>query len=139
MRGLALILAVLAGVGGVCGQQGRVDGEWNWRMESQMGLVTARVVLRTEGTKLMGTFHFSETRRLEIEDGTIVGDDLRFTVRRDRREGGTMVYQMVGRMMGNEIRGTARAGLGEPPAVAEWVMQRVLPAPQKRGPVSAGK
>ena len=70
------MFAVLAGGVVVCGQQGRVDGEWNWRMESPMGLVTARVVLRTEGTKLMGTFHFSETRRLEIEDGTIVGDDL---------------------------------------------------------------
>ena len=85
------MFAVLAGGVVVCGQQGRVDGEWNWRMESPMGLVTARVVLRTEGTKLTGTFHFSETRRLEIEDGTIVGDDLRFTVRRYRREGGTIV------------------------------------------------
>jgi hypothetical protein len=139
MRGLALILAVLSGGAVLCGQQGRVDGEWDWRMERPMGVATARVVLRTEGTKLMGTFHFSETRRLEIEDGTIVGDDLRFTVRRERREGGTMVYQMVGRVMGNEIRGTARTGLEEPPAVAEWVMKRVMPVPQRRGPVSAGR
>lgn len=137
MKGLVLILAVLSSVEVLCGQQGRVDGEWNWRMDRPMGVATARVVLRTEGTKLTGKFHFSETRQLEITDGTIVGDELRFTVRRERREGGAMVYEMMGRVTGNEIRGTARTGLGEPPAVAEWIMQRVMPAPQKRGPVSA--
>lgn len=133
MGSLAPLLVLFAGA--LAAQPARVDGEWNWRMNSPIGEVTARVVLRTEGTRLTGTFYFSETRRLEIEDGTIVGDELRFTLRRSRSEGGMMVYEMMGRLEppGHTIRGTARTPFGEPPQTAEWVMQRVIPAP-KGGP-----
>lgn len=132
MNGLALVLAV-----SLAGQAGRVDGEWVWRMRGATGEVTARVVLRTEGTGLTGTFHLSGGQRLEIGDGVVVDDDLRFTVRRRQREGGTMVYEMVGRVEagGRRIRGTARMPAGEPPGATEWVMERVMPAP-KDGPAS---
>ncbi|MCL4795424.1 MAG: hypothetical protein KJZ84_12750 [Bryobacteraceae bacterium] len=133
----ATLLAVLSG--GLAGQTARVDGEWNWKMASPMGEMTARVELRTEGSKLMGTFHFSESRRLEIEDGTITGNELRFVLRRTRSEGGTMVYEMMGRVSGNLIQGTARTPVGDPPAAAEWVMQRVMPAPKTTGPVSESR
>jgi hypothetical protein len=135
MKWLAVALLVSAAASQV--QPAKVDGEWNWRMNSPMGEVTARVVLRTDGTKLTGTFQFSETRRLEIEDGTIAGDELRFTVRRSRSEGGAMVYEMMGRVEpgGQTIRGTARTPFGDPPQTAEWVMQRAIPAP-KGGPAS---
>jgi hypothetical protein len=138
MRGLAW-LAFLLGTAAMAqpAQTARVDGDWTWKMNSPAGEVTARVVLRTEGSRLMGTFHFSESRRLEIEDGTILGDELRFTLRRDRAEGGAMVYEMIGRHSGNFIRGTARTPSGDPPVTAEWVMQRVLPVPRSAAPSSA--
>lgn len=123
----------------LAGQTARVDGEWNWKMASPMGEMTARVELRTEGAKLMGTFHFSESRRLEIEEGTITGSELRFVLRRARNEGGTMVYEMMGRVSGNLIRGTARTPMGDPPATAEWVMQRVMPAPKTTARVSVSR
>lgn len=118
-------------------QTARVDGEWTWKMNSPMGPVTARVVLRTAGERLEGTFYFSDTRTLRIEDGFISGNELKFTVRRDRAEGGTMVYEMMGRVSGNLIRGTARTPFGDPPVTAEWVMERVLPVPRSRAPASA--
>lgn len=121
--------------GAVWGQPARVDGEWNWKMGSPVGPVSARVVLRTEGERLDGAFYFSDARTLRIEDGTIIGSELKFTVRRERTEGGGMVYQMVGRVSGNVIRGTARTAQGEPPESADWIMERALPVPRTRAPV----
>jgi hypothetical protein len=133
-RRIALLLFCC---GAAWGQHARVDGEWNWKMDSPVGPVSARVVLRTEGERLDGAFYFSDTRILRIEDGTIIGNELKFTVRRERAEGGTMVYQMMGRVSGNVIRGTARTAQGEPPVAAEWIMERALPAPRTRAPASA--
>lgn len=135
MRRRLFVLALFSAA--AWAQAARVDGEWNWKMDSPIGPVTARVVLRTVGERLEGTFYFSDTRTLRIEDGVIIGNDLKFTVRRDRAEGGIMVYEMIGRVSGNLIRGTARTPQGDPPVTAEWVMERVLPAPKSRAPASA--
>lgn len=133
-RRIALLLFCC---GSVWGQSARVDGEWNWKMDSPVGPVSARVVLRTEGERLDGAFYFGDARVLRIEDGVIIGSELKFSVRRERAEGGTMVYQMVGRVSGNVIRGNARAAQDDPAVAAEWIMERAAQAPKPRAPATA--
>lgn len=89
--------------------EGTPDGEWSWKMTSPFGELNAKAVMKSEGGKLTGTFWMSETRKLDIENGTIDGDKIKFTLKRDRPSGGTMTYEMSGTLKGDEIEGSANA------------------------------
>jgi len=101
-----------------------VDGEWLYRMPTPNGEVEARLVLKTEGQRLTGTFHFPENRRLEIQDGTIDGPQMKFTVRRDRPQGGVMVYKMTGTVEGDQIRGKTETEMDGQTVTQEWSAKR---------------
>ena len=84
----------------------------------------ARLVLKTEGERLSGTFFFSESRRLEIQDGTLVGKQMNFTVRRDRSQGGVMVYKMTGAVEGGQIQGRTATEMDGRTVTQEWSAKR---------------
>ena len=65
---LAFNLALLA--------EGKPDGEWNWTMSSPFGEVKAKAVMKSEDGKLTGAFWLSESRKLEIENGSVDGDKI---------------------------------------------------------------
>ncbi len=89
--------------------EGTPDGEWSWKMASPFGELNAKAVMKSEGGKLTGTFWMSETRKLEIESGTVDGDKIKFTLKRDRPSGGSMTYEMTGIVKGDEIEGSANS------------------------------
>jgi hypothetical protein len=89
--------------------EGSPDGEWTWKMASPFGELNAKAVMKAEGGKLTGAFWLSETRKLEIENGTVDGDKIKFTLKRERPSGGSMTYEMTGTVKGDAIEGSANA------------------------------
>ena len=87
----------------------QVTGEWNYKMDTPQGEVTAAMSLKVEDGKLTGKFVFEGNRVLEITEGTVEGDTLKFTVKRNRAEGGSMTYKMTGKVEGKSIKGSSTA------------------------------
>jgi hypothetical protein len=89
--------------------EGKPDGEWSWKMASPFGELKAKAVMKSEGGKLTGAFWLDESRKLEIEKGTVEGDKITFTLKRERPNGGSMTYEMTGTLKGDAIEGNAKA------------------------------
>lgn len=87
--------------------EGKPDGEWAWKMSSPFGELKAKAIMKTEDGKLTGTFWMDETRKLEIVDGTVTGDKIKFTLKRERPSGGSMTYEMTGTVKDDSIEGNA--------------------------------
>ena len=106
------------------GVAGGVDGEWVFTMPTPNGDMDAKLTLKTTGKVLTGTFVFAENRRLEISDGTIEGNQMKFIVKRDRPSGGFMVYKMTGTVEGDQIKGSTEADMDGQAVTQEWKAKR---------------
>lgn len=83
--------------------------------------VTADLTLRVDGEKLTGEFAFNGgSRKLSITNGSVKGQDVKFTIQRDRPQGGSMTYEMTGKLEGNSMKGSASSEMGN----AEWTARR---------------
>lgn len=102
----------------------KIDGDWDWKMPSPFGETTAVLSAKSEGSKLSGTFAFTETRKLTIENGVIDGNKIKLTVKRDRPDGGSVVYEMTGSWEGGEMKGIAEADMFGQKATANWSAKR---------------
>ena len=91
-------------------------------MSSPFGELKAKAIMKTEDGKLSGTFWMDETRKLEIENGTVTGDKIKFTLKRERPSGGVMTYEMSGTVNGDLIEGSAQAV--EMNATQAWTASR---------------
>ena len=111
-----LLTAFLVAASVVTSAQSSLDGKWAVEMSSPMGSVTAQVELKAEGTKLTGQFDMGGGRTWPIQNGTIEGDSITFTIDRD----GKMTYEMKGKLAGDKIAGVAGA-MG---TTVEWGMAR---------------
>lgn len=100
----------------VASAQSAVDGKWAFEMNSPMGSVTAKVELKADDGKLTGHFDMGDGRTWQVENGTIEGDVLSFTINRD----GKMTYEMKAKLTGDKIAGEA-AAMG---TTVEWGMAR---------------
>lgn len=94
------------------------DGDWLFSMASPFGSVEATVTLKADGDKLNGEFDLGEGRKLTIENGTIDGNTMAFSLTREGMM--TMTYQMSASVDGDSISGTA-AAMG---TTAPWSMKR---------------
>lgn len=102
-----------------------LDGQWSFVMDSQMGAVSARVAFKTQGETVTGTMTLEDSRVWPIEKGVLKGQDLSFTVTRQRPTGGAMVYQMTGKVAGDTITGIAAAEFDGQAMELPWSMKRV--------------
>lgn len=100
-----------------------VSGEWNFTMPTPQGEMGALLTLKADGETLTGTFDF-EGRKLEISNGTVKGNELKFTVKRERPSGGTMVYEMTGTVDGDSIKGTTKTVMDGQDATSTWAAKR---------------
>ena len=121
----AITFALFAAFTAIAAAQSPADGKWTFTMDSQMGQVAGQVDLKTDGGKLTGTFTLDGGRMLQITNGTVSGADLAFDLVRDRPSGGTMTYNMTGKVDGDTINGVARADMGGQTVELPWVMKRV--------------
>ena len=121
----AITFALFVAFTAVAAAQSTADGKWTFTMDSQMGQVAGQVDLKADGGKLTGTFTLDGGRTLQISNGTVSGSDLAFDLVRDRPSGGTMTYNMAGKLDGDTINGVARADMGGQTVELPWVMKRV--------------
>jgi len=124
MRKVLVLLFVLS-IAAPASAQSPADGKWTFTMDSQMGQVSGQVEMKSEGGKLTGTFVLDGGRTLQITNGSVSGNDLAFDLVRDRPSGGTMTYNMTGKVDGDTINGVARADMGGQTVELPWVMKRV--------------
>jgi hypothetical protein len=96
--------------------QSPADGPWTFTLSSPMGTIDAKVEMQVEGQKLTGRFDLGGGREWPIENGTVDGDLITFTLNRD----GRMTYEMKGAVKGDTVTGTAMA-MG---ATVDWTMAR---------------
>lgn len=119
-------LAALLGDGraGAAATSGGLSGDWVWTMNTPNGETSAALVLKQEGSKITGKFARDETRWLEIQDGTVNGNEFAWTVKRDRPDGSIVTYRMTGRLEGDRIKAQAKTMLDGNEATSEWTAKR---------------
>ncbi len=115
MRYLALV-ALLAACPAMAAAQSPADGRWTFTLSSPMGTVTANVEMKSEGETLTGTFEVNGAS-WPIEKGTVSGDTITFVL---NRPGATMTYDMLGKVAGDVVTGSA-AAMG---TTVDWSMAR---------------
>jgi hypothetical protein len=115
MRDVFTLACLLAATLGVAAQS-PADGTWTFNLTSPMGTIEATVEMKVEGQSLTGTFDMGGGRTWPIQNGTIEGDLISFSLDRD----GRMTYEMKGTVKGETVTGTA-AAMG---ATVEWTMAR---------------
>ena len=84
--------------------QSEVDGTWDFSMDSPTGSASATVIMKSEGSTLTGEFDLGGGRKWPIEEGTIDGGNIAFSITRD---GASMTYEMSGSIEGDSIKGVA--------------------------------
>lgn len=95
-----------------------------FHMQSPNGEFISRLTLKVVAGKVTGDFDFGEGRKLNIENGTWDGSTLRMTVRRDRPQGGTVVYQMKASLLGKQLKGSVETELDGEKRAGEWRAER---------------
>ncbi len=95
-----------------------VDGDWDFTMSSPFGQVSAKVNISTDGDKLTGAFDLGDDRILEIQEGSVEGNMISFSITREGMM--TMTYVMNASVEGDSVSGTA-AAMG---TTAPWAMTR---------------
>lgn len=87
------------------------SGTWTWSRPGRDGgdPIKSTLKLKVEGDKVTGTMSApgrqgGEARETEITDGKISGEDISFTVKRER-QGNTFVAKYSGKITGDSIKG----------------------------------
>jgi hypothetical protein len=88
-------------------------------MSSPFGEVTAEVDLYVDGSNLIGQFNLGDGRVWNIENGSVQGNEIAFTITRDGPSG-DVVYEMRATVTGDSAEGIATAMGSESP----WSMTR---------------
>lgn len=102
-----------------------LSGEWVWTIQGPDGNpVSAPLILKREGDRVSGRFARGSDGWLEIENGRIRGDEFSWTVNRDRPGGGTMTYQMTGKLVDGAITGRAKTEMDGRTVDVEWSARR---------------
>ncbi|NKB33175.1 MAG: hypothetical protein GKR91_08760 [Pseudomonadales bacterium] len=97
--------------------QSSANGVWNFSMNSPMGAVSAKVTMEIAGDVLTGEFDLGGGRTWPIEEGSVEGNSISFSINRD---GSSMTYVMSAEVEGDSIQGIA-AAMG---TTADWSMTR---------------
>ena len=103
------------------------SGEWVWTINGPDGQpVSAPLVLKKEGSKITGKFARNADSWLQIEDGSISGNAMKWKINRNRPDnGGTMTYEMTGSVEADgTIKGTAKTKLDGNEMASPWSAKR---------------
>jgi hypothetical protein len=79
--------------------------------------------VNTSNGRITGTFR-PEGRELKIENGTVKGNDFNWIVKRERQNGGVIVYKMSGTIKGDKIAGKSSTEIEGNPVDIEWSARR---------------
>lgn len=105
-----------------------VSGTWRWTIEGPEGRpVEADLELRLADGVISGEFRMDGGRVLAIDEGGAFDAGSRilaFTVRRERPQGGEMIYRMSGRIDADTIEGSVTTELGGETITRPWSARR---------------
>ena len=101
------------------------SGEWTWKIKGpNEEMIEAPLVLKVTGDRVEGTFQAAGDRKLEIEKGTLKGNELKLSVRRQRSQGGEMIYEVTGVVEGNQITGKVSTEMDGRAVTQDWSAKR---------------
>jgi hypothetical protein len=98
-------------------------GKWTWKLKIQDREIEQNLVLKQEGEKLTGTLGAGE-RKAEIADGKVKGDEVTFTVTRERN-GQQFKTNYKGKVEGDTLKGTMVSTRDGQERSREWIAMRV--------------
>lgn len=118
---------LVAALGGGTPATGGVDltGEWVATMPGPGGdPVKMPFSLKQDGTTLTGRFARPDGGWLEMRDGKVEGGKFSWTIKRNRPDGGDMIYQMSGKVDGGKLAGSTKTEMAGAPITLEWTGER---------------
>ena len=104
-----------------------VSGAWVLTISGPDGQpVDMPMTLKQEGARLTGQIVRGREagKFLEVTDGKVQGDTLAWTMRRDRPDGGTMVYSMSGKLVNGKIEGKTETTMDGNAVSRAWTAHR---------------
>ena len=88
---------------------GKATGTWKYTLKRDDGTeMTSLLRLKQDGEKLTGVNIWNNGPEVVIEDGSVKGDTVAFTVKRER-DGNTIVAKYSGKLETDKIAGTVTA------------------------------
>ena len=97
-----------------------LNGNWAFSMAGPQGPVDAKMAIEQKDATFTGTVEFPGGRSLKITEGAMDGTKVTFTVKRERQDGGSMVYKLSGDVDGSKIKGSAETEMGGQVQKIEW-------------------
>jgi hypothetical protein len=85
-----------------------VTGTYNIEIETPMGTLPGKLVLKSDGGSLNGTFSAAMGEQ-SLRDGTVTGEDFTFSVTMDTPMG-PMKLDIKGTVSGDNVSGQVQAG-----------------------------
>jgi len=101
------MLMMWAGAAQAADEPAKVDGKWEMSSEGPNGTMTQALVIQQDGGTIKGTI---TGRRGEAPlEGTVTGNKLKFSVKRQTQDGGTMVMEYSATADGDSMKGTVHS------------------------------
>jgi lysophospholipase L1-like esterase len=100
-------------------------GDWIWTINGPDGQpISAPLKISVDGNRVSAQFARDASRWLASENGRLDGNSFSWTVRRNRPDGGAMVYQMQGRLENGAITATASTTVDGQEQTSPWTARR---------------
>ena len=120
VAGFSVVLMILA----VCAMAGaqapaKVAGTWTMSNTGRNGNVTNTLTITQDGAKFTGTMKPEQGDAVPLENGTVAGNTITFSVTRMGRNGEVKV-QYTGTVDGASMKGTFQAGQNS----VDWTAKR---------------
>jgi len=102
-----------------------LTGEWVATLPGPNGdPVDLPFSLKQDGANLTGRFARPDGRWLDLKDGKVEGAKFSWSIKRDRPDGGSMTYEMSGKVEGDKLLGYTKTDMGGAPVTIEWTAKR---------------
>jgi len=80
--------------------------------------------IKQNGARISGTMSMGPDRSFDLEHGGIFGDQIDFTITRDRPQGGQMIYQLKGTLKDQRLEGKVTAKMDGETTTIDWSAKR---------------
>lgn len=100
-----------------------VAGDWSFEIEGPDGPVEASMTIAANGAALSGSVDMGG-RNLPFKAGGRFKNKVSIQIVRERPQGGSMTYNLVGTVKGDSIEGEVSAKMGEENVTIPWLAER---------------
>ena len=101
------------------------SGEWTFSIQGPNGeMVDSPLNVKQNGARIRGSMTMGPDRSFDLEHGGIFGDQIAFTITRDRPQGGQMIYQLKGTLKDQRLEGKVTAKMDGETTTIDWSAKR---------------